>query len=84
MRSYELDVFLNCPFDAEYVSTQRAIVFGVTACGFRVRCALEAVDSARNRFERICQLIRECRLGIHDLPRTRRVPSRGIEDNHGD
>lgn len=70
MNPYDADVFLNCPFDSTYLPIQRSIVFCVTACGFRVRCALEAVDSSQNRFDRICELIRRSRFGIHDLSRT--------------
>ena len=66
----ELDVFVNCPFDAAYKPIFNAIVFVVTRSGFRVRCALEADNAADNRFEKICSIIAECRFGIHDISRT--------------
>jgi hypothetical protein len=64
------DVFINCPFDAEYRVFFWAIVFVVSRSGFQARCALETDDSSENRFERICKIISECRYGIHDISRT--------------
>jgi hypothetical protein len=64
------DVFINCPFDSEYKYFFWAIVFVVIRSGFQPRCALEADDSSENRFEKICNIIRECRYGIHDISRT--------------
>ena len=34
------DVFVNCPFDADYEPLLHAVLFTVEDCGFRVRCAL--------------------------------------------
>jgi hypothetical protein len=70
MPSRDRDVFINCPFDGEYQEFFRAIVFVVLRSGFRPRCALETDDSSQNRFEKICQIIGECRYGIHDISRT--------------
>jgi hypothetical protein len=64
------DVFINCPFDSEYKYFFWAIVFVVIRSGFRPRCALETDDSSENRFEKICNIIKECRYGIHDISRT--------------
>ncbi|MDI5929424.1 hypothetical protein [Rhizobium leguminosarum] len=44
-----------------------AIVFTVIRSGFVARCALETDNSADNRFDKICQVIKECRYGIHDI-----------------
>src|SRR5271166_3893786 len=63
-------IFLNCPFDEQYKAHFTALIFAVHDCGFYARCALEISDSGQSRFEKICQLIRECRCGIHDLSRT--------------
>lgn len=68
--SYEQNVFINCPFDPEYNPLFEALVFAVKACGFMPRCALEAADSGAVRVEKIVQIIRECRFGIHDISRT--------------
>lgn len=64
------DVFVNCPFDAQYRHLFYAIVFTVIRSGFRARCALEADNAADNRFDKICRIIAECRYGIHDISRT--------------
>ncbi len=64
------DVFINCPFDAEYRPFFWAIVFAVIRSGFQPRCALETDDSSENRFDKICNIVKECRYGIHDICRT--------------
>jgi hypothetical protein len=66
---YDKNVFVNCPFDAQYRPTFDAIIFAVHDAGFRARCALEFGDSSENRYSKIIQIIRECRYGIHDLSR---------------
>lgn len=63
-------VFINCPFDAEYTPLLRAIQFTVIACGFVPRCALDEDNSADVRIHKILRLIEECRYGIHDICRT--------------
>lgn len=67
---YATDVFINCPFDADYDPLFDAIQFAVTACGFRLRCALEVIDASENRLDKLIRLLRDCRLGIHDISRT--------------
>ena len=65
---YDFSVFINCPFDEQYESMFRVLVFMVHACGFIARCAKE--DSSQEyRFPRIIELIGLCRYGIHDLSR---------------
>lgn len=76
---YDVQVFINCPFDTEYLPLLRAMAFVVKACGFVPRCALEVDDAAEVRVEKILRIIAECRLGIHDISRTqcsgkKRVP----------
>lgn len=67
---YETKVFINCPFDDEYRPIFDAIVFCAMECGFKPRCALEVMDSGEVRFEKIIEIIRDCKFGIHDLSRT--------------
>jgi hypothetical protein len=67
---YDLDVFVNCPFDQSYRPIRDAIIFAVFQCGLRPRCALENVNSGQVRIDKIAGLIRDCRWGIHDLSRT--------------
>ena len=64
---YSRRVFINCPFSTEYTSIFRAILFTVFDCGFMPRCALEVNDATENRLKKIERIIKECRLGIHDI-----------------
>ncbi|MES3150939.1 hypothetical protein [Sphingomonas faeni] len=61
------DVFINCPFDAEFLDVFRAIVFAVKACGFMPRTAQDVSDSGQSRIDKITKLIVGCDWGIHDL-----------------
>lgn len=47
----------------------RAAVFAILACGYIPRCAVEADDAGEERLEKICRIISECPLSIHDLSR---------------
>ncbi len=71
---YGRQVFVNCPFDADYQSTFDAIVFSVFRCGYLPRCAKEVQDSSETRIEKIVRLIRDCRLAVHDISRTELNP----------
>ncbi|MBL8175361.1 MAG: hypothetical protein JNK48_11875 [Bryobacterales bacterium] len=64
------DVFINCPFDAEYEELFQAICFTLAACGFNPRCALEELDSGETRIEKIRRIVAHSAFGIHDLSRT--------------
>jgi hypothetical protein len=68
--SYDLNVFINCPFDGDYERLFRALVFAVQACGYRPRSALEIDDGSEVRLDKIMRIIGECRYGRHDLSRT--------------
>jgi hypothetical protein len=72
MRSeeYERNVFINCPFDAEYAPLFEAIVFAINDVGFRPKCARERLDSSQIRLQKITTLIADSRYSIHDLSRT--------------
>jgi hypothetical protein len=63
------EVFVNCPFDPAYTELFNALMFTIYDCGFHPRCAKET-DAGDQRFPKICEMIRECRLGIHDISRT--------------
>jgi len=67
---YDLNVFINCPFDSEYTPLFEAIVFAVSDAGFRPKCARERLDSSQVRLQKIFELIASCRYSIHDLSRT--------------
>lgn len=63
------NVFINCPFDDEYLPCFEALLFAITVSGYRVRCALEDNDAGDIRFEKLKRLIRESDHTIHDLCR---------------
>ena len=67
---YEQNVFINCPFDADYAPMFEAIVFAVSDAGFRPKCARERLDSSQIRLQKITELISSSRYSIHDLSRT--------------
>ena len=69
-RHYAENVFINCPFDDQYLNIRNAIIFAIFDCGFISRCALEIDDSGEVRFEKIQRIISECRFAIHDISRT--------------
>ena len=64
------DVFLNCPFTADYQNHFQAIVFTVVRSGFTPRCARESDDGGEVRFEKICRIISGCPYAVHDISKT--------------
>ena len=66
---YNDSVFINCPFDDEYVPILRAIIYTVYRCGFSPKTALDEDDGLDNRLGKIIRKIRDSRYGIHDLSR---------------
>ena len=69
MRRPNRNVFVNCPFDADYRPCFEALLFTIAASGYKARCALEDADGANIRFDKLRKLIRESRRTIHDLSR---------------
>ncbi len=67
--AFERNVFVNCPFDDDYVPLLRPLLFTVVHLGFTPRIASERSDSGEMRLSKICSLIEESRYGIHDLSR---------------
>lgn len=66
---FEKSVFINCPFDDAYWDLFRPLVFTVLRLGCIPKYSLERADSSEARISKITSLIRECKLGIHDLSR---------------
>lgn len=66
---FERSVFINCPFDEDFAPLLQAIAFCVTDLGFFPRLAPENADNAANRLDRIVDLVRGSKYGIHDLSR---------------
>jgi hypothetical protein len=68
---FSRNVFVNCPFDSEYLPLLRPLLFTIIYVGFVPRIASERADSGENRVDKICELIRACQYSIHDLSRLR-------------
>ncbi len=71
--SYHRRVFINCPFDNDYLPLLQAIAFAVIDCGFSPRLAIQEVNG-RLRLEKMIALMRESRLSIHDISRLPTTP----------
>jgi hypothetical protein len=67
--SFDRSLFINCPFDADYLPLLQLLVFTVLECGLEPRIALEQADSGQDRFHKIRSLIQSCRFSIHDISR---------------
>lgn len=67
---YEQNVFVNCPFDEEYLPLLRPLLFTVLYLGLEPRIALERADSGELRLTKIVELIEASKYSIHDLSRS--------------
>lgn len=63
---YNVNVFINCPFDTKYSKLFNCIVFTIHSLGLRPRCALETTN-AEQRIDKIFRIIAESKYGIHDI-----------------
>lgn len=63
-----ISVFLNVPYDSQFVEPFMAYVCGICAFGLLPRATLELQGGVR-RLDRIITLIESCRYSIHDLSR---------------
>ena len=68
---FERSVFVNCPFDDAFAPILQATAFCITNLGLFPRIAPENADNAANRLDRIIDLVRGSKYGIHDLSRCR-------------
>lgn len=67
--TFSVNVFINCPFDKEYIPLLRPLLFVVIYCGLRPRIATERADSGEVRIQKIIGLIKESKYSIHDISR---------------
>ena len=67
--SFDENVFVNCPFDDDYLPLMRPLLFTVINLGFTPRIALERLNSAEPRVEKVISLIKQSKFAIHDLSR---------------
>ncbi len=64
-------IFINCPFDKEYLPLLRVLLFVSRFYGLDVKIASTELDSTSNRLPRIKSLMRDSKYSIHDLSRFR-------------
>lgn len=66
---FDQNVFVNCPFDDDYLPILQAILFCLIDCNLVPRIATERIDSGEQRLEKIVELVQSSRYSIHDLSR---------------
>jgi len=66
---FDKNVFINCPFDPEYTSLLRPLLFTILYVGMIPKIGLERSDSGETRINKICEMMRDSRYSIHDLSR---------------
>jgi hypothetical protein len=66
---FDDNVFLNCPFDDEYLPLLRPLLFTTIYLGLIPCIALGTLDSGAARIEKLIALIKSSRYSIHDLSR---------------
>jgi hypothetical protein len=59
---FDDNVFINCPYDAEYLPLLRPLVFTVLYAGLNPRLASERLNSGETRISKIVELIRELQI----------------------
>jgi hypothetical protein len=62
-------VFINCPFDDEYSTLLRPLLFTIIYLGFSPLIASQSADSGEVRIIKILELIEQSGLSIHDISR---------------
>jgi hypothetical protein len=60
--AFDDNVFMNCPYDAEYLPLLRPLVFAVLYAGLNPRLASERLNSGETRISKIVELIRELQI----------------------
>lgn len=63
-------VFINCPFDKDYLACFEAIIFTIYMSGYRPECALQDDNFGNVRLDKLKAMIERCDRSIHDLSRT--------------
>jgi len=62
-------VFINAPFDAAYEPLFITLVGILTFLKYNVHCVLEIREAGDGRLHRIYELMRVCRISLHDMSR---------------
>jgi len=68
-KGFKKNVFINCPFDKQYESLLRPLLFVIIYIGYNPQIASQDSDAGIPRIERICKLIKISKYSIHDLSR---------------
>jgi len=63
------NIFINCPFDDEYRSLLKPLLFTLRYCDLFPRIASERLDSSEIRLNKLVEIIQESKYSIHDLSR---------------
>lgn len=66
---FERCVFVNCPFDDEYLPLLHAMVFTIHDCGFVARLAVEDTGGREMRIDKITRIVEQSCYSIHDISR---------------
>lgn len=68
-KNFEKNVFINCPFDSDYIPLLQPLLFTIIYFDFNPRIATERSGSEEQRIDKICELIELAKYSIHDLSR---------------
>ncbi|MFT3796683.1 hypothetical protein [Flavobacterium sp.] len=68
---FDKNVFINCPFDEDYLPLLKVILYVISKIGLTPRIASERNDSGEVRLSKIKELIQESKYSIHDLSRAK-------------
>jgi hypothetical protein len=62
-------VFVNAPFDSAYEPLFVTLIGMITFLDYNPHCVLEVRETGEGRLQRIYDLMRTCRISIHDMSR---------------
>ncbi|HEY6138246.1 MAG TPA: hypothetical protein VI670_10830 [Thermoanaerobaculia bacterium] len=62
-------VFINAPFDSAYEPLFVTLIGMTTFLDYRPHCVLEVRETGEGRLQRIYDLMRTCRISLHDMSR---------------
>ena len=66
--NFEKNVFINCPFDKDYINDLlKPMLYVIVKNNLVPRLALEVSDSGQLRLDKITDIIKSCKFSIHDL-----------------
>jgi len=67
MENYDVNIFINCPFDDEYEPIMYAMIFTIIYCGFIPKTAKDLTANGDERLKNIFVLIHDSRYLINDI-----------------